>query len=316
MCPTGMCMYRLLQHWGWVGLLAGIGLALMWGLILLLRQVKGYQHIYAFSPGSHQAKKFTVSFGGVGILGIVLIAQLIHPILDPKGVWVLGVLFSFGVVGFLDDFISATQKMNKGLSATQKFGIQVALAVGFMGLWQGLIAPLSWGMWLLDVVVIVGASNATNLTDGLDGLLGGLSLITLAGFGWHFYHLASPDLFWICVQWAVAVACFLVFNRHPAKIFMGDTGSLALGAGFAALAIAGGNPWILLSLGAVYGLETASVMIQVAAFKFRKKRVFLMSPLHHHFELLGFSEWQIVSLFWGMGLAFLGYFMVTQGGVL
>ena len=145
----------------------------------------------------------------------------------------------------------------------------------------------------------MGSSNATNLTDGLDGLLTGCALVTCAGFAFlctkvtGFLSLQSAVL-----SLTVALLVFYLFNRHPAKIFMGDTGSLALGAAFAAFAIVLGNVWILLPLGFIYILETVSVIIQVVYFKQTKKRIFLMAPLHHHFELCGLKEQYVVTLFW------------------
>ena len=158
--------------------------------------------------------------------------------------------------------------------------------------------PLTMVDFLIYLFVLVGSSNATNLTDGLDGLLSGCSLITLGGFCLITISLGDSHLLPIFYITMVSVTAFLCYNRYPALLFMGDTGSLGLGAFFAASAICLGNIWFLLPLGAVYILETLSVIVQVAWFKRTRRRVFLMAPLHHHFELMGMKETHVVWLFW------------------
>jgi len=275
-------------------------------LLLLLKRIQVYQNIYEKSPDRHQKKAKTVSLGGVGIALIILLGHILWGNLNSEVLWVLGLFFAFALVGFIDDFTSFIQKKNLGLTAKQKLRIQCLIAALALGLYHTGIAPLSLWQWGFYIFLIVGTSNATNLTDGLDGLLSGLSLITLTGFGLFFIQINRPEWTPLCIIVGIAVASFLLFNRHPAKIFMGDTGSLALGASFAAMAIIGKNPFILIPFGCVYLIETLSVILQVSYFKKTKKRLFLMSPLHHHFELLGFSEWTVVSLFWIIGLTGLG----------
>ncbi len=221
----------------------------------------------------------------------------------------MGLFLSFSVLGFLDDFIATIGGQNKGFSATQKLALQCVLATAFILGYHLWIMPLHLGVALFYIFLIVGTSNATNLTDGLDGLLGGLALITMTGFLYLFQ--CNPEFFAFCSLFFPALLGFLWFNKHPAKLFMGDTGSLALGACFSGLAIVANKPLSLLCLGSVYVIETLSVMIQVLSFKLRKKRVFLMTPLHHHFELLGLPEKQVVRLFWIMGLLFLIWFRVS-----
>ena len=162
-------------------------------------------------------------------------------------------------------------------------------------------------------VLILGAANATNLTDGLDGLLGGLALITSSAFALVFYMTGMLDMFWFCVACIVNSAVFLMFNINPARMFMGDVGSLMLGAWFAGLAICLGKPWILLSFGAIYVMETVSVILQVMWYKRTRCRLFLMAPLHHHFELLGWHERRVVWVFWGVGLGFVVFYFFMEG---
>jgi phospho-N-acetylmuramoyl-pentapeptide-transferase len=291
----------------------GLSIVANYVLILILRRLKGFQNIYEWTPKTHQAKKNTPSFGGIGIL-ISLCGGIFWfiPALTPEIMWTLSLTLAFGLLGFLDDLLSKVFKTNEGLTARDKFLLQWCVGIGFIYVFHLWIAPLALWQGLFYAFVIVASSNATNLTDGLDGLLSGLSLLTLCGFMWVFQMTMGVSELIILTQVAmVAVASFLVFNRHPAKVFMGDTGSMALGALFAGLSFIAGNPWLLLPFGAIYLIETLSVIVQVLSRKFRGKRVFLMSPLHHHFEMLGMSEQRIVALFWGIQWLFLvGYILI------
>lgn len=286
-----------------------LGILLMAGLIWALKKTRSFQAIYDLSPQSHQSKKNTVSFGGIGIVVILIILQLQTGSIDPKAFWVTASILCFAIIGFMDDFLAKIQKQNRGFTPKQKFFTQCFCATSLLLIWHLGIAPLQPWQWPAFIFLIVGSSNATNLTDGLDGLLGGLSLLSLFGFCLYFYNLHTHSLMTLSLNLSIGIASFLVFNLKPAKIFMGDTGSLAIGAGLAALAIAANNPLMLLPLGGVYIIETLSVIIQVISFKYRKKRVFLMSPLHHHFELMGLSERQTVTLFWVLGALFTGLFL-------
>ncbi len=291
-----------------LSLLCLLGITLMYATLIVMRRVNGYQHIYTLSPQTHQ-KKMAVSCGGIGITLTLLVGQFIWPVTDISARWVLGTMLLFAWIGFMDDFLSITQNQNKGLSAKQKMGLQLLSAASMLMLWHFWISPLHWVVAVFYLFLIVGSSNATNLTDGLDGLLGGLSLLTLSGFALFFWQYHAASLWQLCLMLLIAVGSFLIFNVHPAKIFMGDTGSLALGAGFGALAIAAHQPLILLPLGVVYIIETLSVILQVGYFKQTRKRLFLMTPLHHHFELLGLSERQVVALFWAIGALGFGVFL-------
>jgi len=278
-------------------------------LLIVLRKLKGFQNIYSLSPQTHQAKKSTVSFGGIGMSMLLMIGSLIFKFyLNPTLLWLTVVFLSFSVIGFVDDFLSVVQSQNKGLSAKHKFLLQCTLSILCLFFLHHFIFSLSFFEWMLYTVFMVGFSNATNLTDGLDGLLTGTSLISLIGFAALFYkinHLALLQFTWVIM---IILATFLLFNRNPAKMFMGDTGSLPIGALLAGLAITQKNIGLLVILGAVFLIETLSVMIQVSYFKWKKQRLFLMAPLHHHFELLGLSEVNVVRVFWAAQLGFLALF--------
>lgn len=259
--------------------------------------------------------------GGLLILLTVLITLVGFAIVAPSLVTpdllvAVLILVVFGALGFSDDYLKVTKQKNKGLSGWSKLAIQALLGLG-IGLWMMgrtggsdvaffHLGPLhfEWLYPLFVVLVITGASNAYNLTDGLDGLAGGTGFITFLGFA--FLLTPHPDLMLLSLILAGGCLGFLVFNRHPAKIFMGDTGSLALGGAMGALAVLGRIEFFLLLLGGVYVLETLSVMLQVVYFKATKgKRLFKMSPLHHHFELSGWREPTVVFTFI-MAQAFFG----------
>ncbi len=293
---------------GW--LVFGLSIPAYWGLIWLLRRLNNTQTIYELSPASHQKKNGTVSMGGVGIVGFSCMAWLGLGLgQNPKVAFLSAVAILFGLIGLIDDLASKLKGKNAGLSPRQKFLAQTIVGGGLVGAFHIWISPLApWEMGIYWVM-FNGVSNATNLTDGLDGLLGGLSIITLIGFWIALVGVGLSAVANATVILIAVVSAFLVFNIHPARLFMGDTGSLALGALFVALAMMIQNPWALLVLGVVYLVETLSVMIQVAVYKRTGKRVFKMAPLHHHFELSGLTEWQVVGLFWGIGLLGLGGYL-------
>jgi len=285
-----------------------VSVPVMFGSIVVLRKLKGLQQIYTLSPAAHQKKAGTVSFGGVTIVGMSWVGTAMAGMIShPQVLFLLAGMTLFGLIGFADDLISVLHKANKGLSVKQKLGLQAMGCLAMLGLSQTLGMPIPLALWPLYIFVGTGTTNATNLTDGLDGLLSGLSVITLFGFAIAF--MGFPHLQFLCAIVITVLLAFLVFNRNPAQIFMGDTGSLALGGLFFTAALFLQNPWILIPLGGVYIMETLSVVIQVFWFKRTGKRIFKMSPLHHHFELCGFSEKQVVRLFWGLGLIFLVLFL-------
>lgn len=290
-----------------------ICIAIHLGTLKMLRAFGGTQKIYDLSPESHQGKVNTPTMGGIGIV-LCLITGFVmfyHFLIWPH-FWILSLGVGFALIGLLDDSLSLRRDSNKGLSARQKFGLQV-LVTG-LGLWwfsHILMDPLPIWTWVFYGFIIVGSSNATNLSDGLDGLLAGLASLSFFGFFvWTsmLNHLVDASFVLIGL---ISCASFLVVNRNPAKVFMGDTGSLCIGALLAAWAIYLGHPWMLLGFGAVYVIETCSVMAQVLWFKLFGKRIFLMAPLHHHFELLGLSERQVVWLFWLTGFIFIVIYFLS-----
>ena len=277
---------------------------IQWGIIAIFKKKKLFQHIYELSPQTHQAKASTPSLGGVGILISLWIAcAMIDVTLEIF--WLMALYSVFACIGLYDDSKALLNKKNQGLKTIPKFCLQLILAIVFVFLFHQFIDSLSIVDALLYGFIIVGASNATNLTDGLDGLLGGCSLITCCGFLWFLQLTPVHSLSLFITNCMVIIVAFLLFNKNPAKIFMGDTGSLALGALFAGIVMVIGNIWLLLALGAIYVLETLSVIIQVGYYKRTKKRVFLMAPLHHHFELMGLSERNVVHLFWFVAIIFM-----------
>src|SRR5690625_1252467 len=269
-------------------------------------------------------KSGTPTMGGVMIVISIIMTTLIivHKVL-PGGmsyeVWLLLlVLVGYGLLGFLDDFIKVALKRNLGLTSRQKLLGQIIIAIIFYFILHRVGFPttvhipgtdIQWEMGyfylVLIIFMLVGSSNAVNLTDGLDGLLAGTAVIAFGAFAILAWSTESHDGITIFSLAVVgALLGFLVFNAHPAKVFMGDTGSLALGGALAAVAILTKLEIILVVIGGVFVIETLSVIIQVISFKMTGKRVFKMSPLHHHYELIGWSEWRIVTTFWFVGLLF------------
>lgn len=274
------------------------------------------QYIREDGPESHQSKAGTPTAGGVLILlsfiiGVAVLAILKGPALLSPSVWlVLGVLMAFGSLGFVDDYLKISKKKNKGVSGYTKLAVQViaGLVTGWFVMQSvpqgsqvsgfGLFTiPLGYVYPLLAAFIITGASNAVNLTDGLDGLASATALLTFITLALILFatHQVALGLLSLCL--AGAALGFLMFNRNPARIFMGDTGSLALGGAFGALVVLGKLECWALLLGAIFIVETLSVILQVYFFKTTGKRIFRMSPLHHHFELGGWSENRVVYSF-------------------
>ena len=229
--------------------------------------------------------------------------------------WILlFILVLYGGLGAWDDSIKLFHRQNEGLKAWQKLLGQIVGALILFWVYTHEHLPMAlhipgmgdWTMsgWYAIFVVIwlVGFSNAVNLSDGLDGLVSGLASIAFAAYGIVAWHQMQMNIALFCFAVVGSLLGFLIFNHKPAKIFMGDTGSLALGGALAAVAILLHHELSLLWIGLVFVIETASVMLQVASFKLTGKRIFLMSPIHHHFEMLGWSEWKIDFTFWTIGL--------------
>ncbi|WP_188205724.1 phospho-N-acetylmuramoyl-pentapeptide-transferase [Alkalibacillus aidingensis] len=291
-------------------------------LIPFLRRLKFGQSIREDGPESHKTKSGTPTMGGVMIIFSVVATTLIMVLRDDLSSFtsetfiLLFVLIGYGLIGFLDDLIKILKKRNLGLTSKQKMLCQIFIAIVVYlilnnhGFATDIVIPgtswsveLGWFYSIFILLMLVGSSNAVNLTDGLDGLVAGTASVAFAAFaiiGWYYQMPSDLIIFMFAV--VGALLGFLVFNSHPAKVFMGDTGSLAIGASLAIIAILMKLELLLIIIGGVFVLETLSVIIQVISFKTTGKRVFKMSPLHHHYELAGWSEWRVVVTFWLVGM--------------
>ena len=298
--------------------------------VLRIRQGKG-QPIREDGPQTHFAKRGTPTMGGLMILSGITVATLLWANLSNLYVWiVLFVTLGFGAIGFYDDYLKVTNGASKGFSGKMRLLAEVILAgtaayavmrIGTPGFsssltvpfFKTLIIPLGVLFILLGIFVIVGAGNAVNLTDGLDGLAIVPVMIAAATFGLIAYLTGNTrfatylQIHYVQGAGELAIICgaiigaglgFLWFNAPPAMIFMGDTGSLALGGALGAIAVATKHEIVLAIVGGLFVLETLSVIIQVASFKLTGKRVFRMAPLHHHFEQKGWHESTVVVRFW------------------
>ncbi|MEW6726717.1 MAG: phospho-N-acetylmuramoyl-pentapeptide-transferase [Bacillota bacterium] len=297
-----------------------------------LRWLKFGQHVRSDGPRSHLKKAGTPTMGGImflfGITAAILAVIALYrgtPNLSglKEGLVVLLVMLGYGAVGFIDDFLKIALRRPLGLKARQKLLGQVVVAVilavvtvFFLGRGTDLVIPFSGflqpggisidlGWWFFlgfTVLVLLGSANAVNLTDGLDGLAAGATAITAFAFA---LIAIIVDKTWVAVVLgAMAGGClgFLYYNRYPARVFMGDTGSLALGGGLAAAAVLTRSELFLIFIGGIYVMETLSVMVQVFSFQVFGRRVLRMAPLHHHFELMGWTETRVVTTFWLIGL--------------
>ncbi|MBK8189913.1 MAG: phospho-N-acetylmuramoyl-pentapeptide-transferase [Vampirovibrionales bacterium] len=299
--------------------------ALMAGgpFIRFLRQRYLGQYIRQDGPQSHHGKAGTPTAGGVLILGSALAGIAAMAIFGMKDYWTtefwltLAVTFALGAVGFVDDYLKIAKKQNKGLSGYAKLAIQGALGLGIglymsqtlglsgVAVFNGLRLELGPVLYpLFTAVVMMAVSNAVNLTDGLDGLAAGCSALTLTAlsvcFTGNLYSDVAnvyPDLGMAALILTGATLGFLFHNLYPARLFMGDTGSLALGGAMAAMAILSQTEFWLFLLGGVFVAEALSVILQVASFKLTGRRIFKMSPLHHHFELCGWRERRVTAVF-------------------
>ena len=302
-------------------LMIGFILSTVFGyfLIPILKKIKAGQRNNVYVE-NHQKKSGTPTMGGLIFIipTIVTILILLFTKKIEFSVNLLIVLFvfiSYSMIGFLDDYISIKKKRNEGLTQTQKLLLQFVVALVFYLLYSlytdsksvleitalGIKWNLGWFYGVFILFLLVGSSNAVNLTDGLDGLAGGLSAISFLAFGlisWGSYWIQGyQDIGIFCFVLVGSLIGFLVYNTNTAKVFMGDTGSLTLGATLATIAILTSHELSLAVIGGVFVIETLTVIIQVISVKFFHKRVFLMAPIHHHFERLGWRESDIVKLF-------------------
>lgn len=304
-------------------LIISFGVAVMFSPLFIpfLKRLKFGQSIREEGPESHQKKSGTPTMGGIIFVLAILVTVVGVTIstnhMTPEIILLLIVTVGYGLVGFVDDYIKVVKKHNLGLTSKQKLVGQLIIAIIFyLGLLQiGFsteiaIPATSYSIDIgflylpLIIVMLVGASNAVNLTDGLDGLLAGTGAIAFGAFAVLAWSAGYLEVSLFSAAVVGAVLGFLVFNAHPAKVFMGDTGSLALGGAITGIAILSKMELMLILVGGVFVIETLSVIIQVISFKTRGKRVFKMSPLHHHYELSGWSEWRVVVTFWLVGMVF------------
>jgi phospho-N-acetylmuramoyl-pentapeptide-transferase len=287
-------------------------------IIPALRRMKFGQSIREEGPKAHQKKAGTPTMGGLIFLTSIILSTLIlsyiyDDVMTTQTIVLLLILVGFGLIGFLDDFIIVVLKRNLGLTSLQKLIGQIVVAIiAFFLLRMGpfettvnipfTAIDIDLGIMYIAFLIfwLVGFSNAVNITDGLDGLVAGCSAISFAAFGVLALHYGQEDIATFTFVVTGAMLGFLLFNSKPARVFMGDTGSLALGGALAMISILIKQEILLLLVGIVYVVETSSVIIQVISFKLTGKRVFKMSPIHHHFELSGWSEWKIVIVFWGV----------------
>ena len=279
-----------------------------------LHRLKYGQSIREEGPASHQKKSGTPTMGGVMIVLAVTAATLLFAPLTVTTLLALFIFLGHFLLGFADDYIKVVKKRNLGLRAYQKLLGQLGIALVTILIGRHLLGhdtsvwvpvlgtSLDIGAWYyaLVVFVLVGTSNAVNLTDGLDGLAAGTVAVAALFYAMLLY---GTDSSLMAFSAAIIGACvgFLWYNHHPARIFMGDTGSLALGGALAGIAILSRTEALLPIVGIIFVCEALSVILQVASFKTRGKRIFRMSPIHHHFELGGWCETRVVYTFWGVG---------------
>ena len=268
---------------------------------------------------SHKAKGGTPTMGGiVFILCAVLVVYILNfSFFQNPYINLLTFAFvGYGLIGFLDDYLIVVRKTNEGLKPIYKYALQSVMAIAFYMLAKYFIpdfdtsisipllhmnVDLGWFYPVLVYIMFTAESNAVNLTDGLDGLATGLSMIATSVFVIFAIMSKNYEIAIYAMIIVGALLGFMYFNYHPARIFMGDTGSLALGGMLAALAVLTNQELLLILIGGVFLMETLSVVIQVVSFKTRGKRVFKMAPIHHHFEMLGWTEQQVVISFWFLG---------------
>ena len=304
-----------------LGLMIGFFVSVVVGLLFipLLKKMNAKQNISLFTAFRHADKDGTPTLGGLifiipTILTMLVLylrgsLQMTHSLLI-----IIFVFISYALLGFVDDFLKIKLKNNDGLSIAQKLFIQVLIALVFFYIYMkgggstslvitslGINVDLKWFYGIFILFLLVGSSNAVNLNDGLDGLAAGLSLVAFLSFG-----IITWGTTWVSGYQEMAIFCFilvgsllgfLVFNTHPAKVFMGDTGSLSLGATLAAIAILTKHELSLALIGGVFVIETLSSIAQLIAIKKFGHKIFLMTPLHHHFEKLGWQETDIVKMF-------------------
>ncbi|WP_322905085.1 phospho-N-acetylmuramoyl-pentapeptide-transferase [Paenibacillus campi] len=286
-------------------------------LIPVLRRIKFGQQVRNDGPQTHLKKAGTPTMGGIVIILAATVVFIKFSVIDTNFWVLLTATVGFGLIGFLDDYIKIGLKRSLGLTARQKLVGQLIFSAIICYLLihkghstalniPGIDVTFDWGPWFyypFIVVMLLAISNAVNFTDGVDGLLSGVSAIAFAAYAVIAIQMSSPAAAVCAAAMIGAVLGFLVFNAHPAKVFMGDMGSLGIGGAIGGIAIVTKNELLFLVIGLVFVIELLSVVIQVISYKTRNgKRVFKMAPIHHHFELSGWSEWRVVTTFWAVSL--------------
>jgi phospho-N-acetylmuramoyl-pentapeptide-transferase len=309
-----------------LALMTSFIIAVVFGLIAipLLKKLKAKQTISVFLSKLHNEKKGVPTIGGI-IFIIPTIVSIILLILFKKLEFshnlfiILFVFVGYAILGFIDDYLIIKRGNNEGLTQIQKLFGQTIIALVFFIIYMksgrepildihslGITINMGWFYGLFILFILVASSNAVNITDGLDGLAGGLSVISFFSIG-----IISLGSTWIAGSEEIGIFCFilvgallgfLIYNSHPAKVIMGDTGSLSLGATLAAVTIITNHELSLIAVAGIFIIETLSVILQVISVKTFHKRIFLMTPLHHHFEKIGWSETDIVRMFYVFGM--------------
>ena len=286
-------------------------------MIPVLKSKKVGQRILEIGPRWHMSKSGTPTMGGICFISAMVIVSAVALIINGNEalpfVFAMGLGLLNAMIGFVDDYTKLIKKQNEGLLAWQKFGLQLiaaALYLVAMTLWGGMTTVLALPFtdfsidlgivyYVVAILLITGVVNSVNLTDGIDGLASSVTLVVAGFLSACAFRLEMRSLSLIGALLIGGMIGFLVYNFHPARVFMGDTGSLFLGGILVGAAFALGEPLIILVAGLVYVIETVSVMLQVSVFKLsgRKKRLFRMAPIHHHFEQCGWSENKVVAVF-------------------
>ena len=309
-----------------LAMMLGFIFAIICGLIFIpfLKKINFRQHVSETIGERHQKKEGTPTMGGIIFIFPVLIALFLLYLrgsieINHNLIIVLLVFLSYAVLGFIDDWLKVRYHNNQGLRISTKFLLQMLIALIFFYIFMKnggepviditslhIAIPMGWTFGLFILFLLVGSSNAVNITDGLDGLCGGLSMIAFVALGiitWNTTWMEGyQEVAIFCFVLVGALLGFLLFNTHPARVFMGDLGSLSLGATMAAICIVTRHELSLAVIGGVFVVETLSSMIQIIAIRKFHRKVFKMAPLHHHFEQLGWKETDIVKMFYVVGL--------------
>lgn len=309
-----------------LAMMLGFIFAIICGLIFIpfLKKINFRQHVSETIGERHQKKEGTPTMGGIIFIFPVLIALFLLYLrgsieINHNLIIVLLVFLSYAALGFVDDWLKVRYHNNQGLRISTKFLLQMLIALIFFYIFMKnggepviditslhIAIPMGWTFGLFILFLLVGSSNAVNITDGLDGLCGGLSMIAFVALGiitWNTTWMEGyQEVAIFCFVLVGALLGFLLFNTHPARVFMGDLGSLSLGATMAAICIVTRHELSLAVIGGVFVIETLSSMIQIVAIRKFHRKVFKMAPLHHHFEQLGWGETDIVKMFYVVGL--------------